>query len=421
MKRLLAAPLLFVALLLQSIRLALGQIWASKMRSTLTTIGIVIGIASVTSVIAALTGLKAKVLKDFETLGTNKIFIVPHWPREGRFRHFNWRQIRFTPKQFDNLLERCPSIEDYTLMTDRSFTVYHGVQSIEGARVNGINPSWHRIENRTVLVGRPFTLMDEENGWQVCLITPDVRDELRLERDCIGKRIVIGRRSYEIVGVVEGRVKGSMFSDMGSSKEVFIPFETAWRLWEPWIYAMASCRAPELSKEAQAELRFYLRQTRRLDPGDPDTFRLQVIEEYQKMFTGFAMAVTAVAGGIVGISLLVGGVGIMNIMLVSVSERTREIGLRKAVGAKPSAILLQFLVEAVVLCLFGGLIGVGFGQLFTLIIANIPGAEFLSMAHIPLWAIGLSFGFAATVGVSFGMFPAIKAARLDPIEALRHE
>lgn len=420
MIRLLAAPLLFVALVVQSVRLALGQIWANKMRSTLTTIGIVIGVASVTAVIAALTGLKAKVLKDFETLGTNKIYIIPHWPREGKFRHFNWRQIRFMPRQFENLLERCPSIEDFTLMTDRGQTVYHGVHSIDGARVNGINPAWHRIENRSVTVGRPFTLMDEENGWQVCLITPDVRDELRLERDCIGKRIVVDRRSFEIVGVVEGRVKGGMFGDMGSSKEVFIPFQTAWRLWDPWIYAMASCRKPELSKEAQAELRFYLRQTRRLGPGDPDTFRLEVIEEYLATFNKMAMAITAVAGGVVGISLLVGGVGIMNIMLVSVSERTREIGLRKAVGAKPSAILLQFLVESIVLCLFGGLLGAGVGQFLTSMIAKIPNSG-LDMAYIPLWAIGLSFGFAATVGVFFGMFPAIKAARLDPIEALRHE
>jgi len=386
MKRLLAAPLLFVALVLQGVRLALGQIWANKMRSTLTTIGIVIGVASVTAVIAALTGLKAKVLKDFETLGTNKIFVIPHWPREGKFKHFNWRQIRFMPRQFDGLLERCPSIEDYTLMTDRSKTVYHAVHSIEGARVNGINPSWHRIENRSVIVGRPFTLMDEEHGWQVCLITPDVRDELRLPRDCIGKRIVIDRRSFEIVGVVEGRVESGMFGNMGSSKEVFIPFETAWRLWDPWIYAMASCRKPELSKEAQAELRFFLRQARRLGPGDPDTFRLEVIEEYLNTFNKMAMAITAVAGGVVGISLLVGGVGIMNIIL----------------------------------CLFGGLIGAGVGQLLTSMIAKIPNAN-LDMAYIPWWAIGLSFGFAATVGVFFGMFPAIKAARLDPIEALRHE
>ena len=125
-------------------------------------------------------------------------------------------------------------------------------------------------------------------------------------------------------------------------------------------------------------------------------------------------------GSIAGISLLVGGIGIMNIMLASVTERTREIGLRKAVGAKRSAILTQFLIEAVVLCFFGGLIGVGIGQIFTMMIANIPNAE-LDMAYIPWQAIAISFGFSGSVGIFFGIFPAIKAARLDPIEALRHE
>ncbi len=420
MLRLLTAPFVLVVLLMQSVRLALGQIWTNKTRSALTTIGIVIGVASVTAVIAALTGLRAKILRDFESLGTNKIYISPEWPRTGRFKNFNWRVIRFWPEQFDGLLDRCPSISDYTLMTERSRTVSYGVHSIDGARVYGINPSWHRIESRSVVLGRPFTLMDEENGWHVCLITPRVRDQLQLDDDCIGKRIIIDRRGFRIVGVVENRVESGMFGQMGSTEEVFIPFSTAWRLWEPWIYAVACCRSPDLSSEAQAELRFFLRQSRRLEPGDPDTFRMDVIEEILKGFNKIAMGVTAVAGGVVGISLLVGGVGIMNIMLVSVSERTREIGLRKAVGARPSAILLQVLVEAVVLCLFGGLMGTGIGQTLTSLIAKIPGAR-LDMAYIPLWAIGLSFGFAGSVGVFFGMFPAIKAARLDPIEALRHE
>jgi putative ABC transport system permease protein len=127
-----------------------------------------------------------------------------------------------------------------------------------------------------------------------------------------------------------------------------------------------------------------------------------------------------VAGGVVGISLIVGGIGIMNIMLVSVSERTREIGLRKAVGARNSAILTQFLVEAVVLCCIGGLFGVALGQMLTVVISRIPGAN-LDQAYIPAWAILMSFGFSTMVGVFFGMFPAIKAAQLDPIEALRHE
>ncbi len=410
----------FLRLFYQSVFLALGQIWTNKTRSILTTIGIVIGVASVTSVIAALTGLRAKVLRDFESLGTNKIFIIPHWPRQGRFKNASWRIIRFRPEQFEGLLEFCPSIEDYTLMTDRTQTIHYGVHSIDGARVYGINPAWHQIENRSVIMGRPFTLTDEENGWQVCLISPTVRDELRLERNCVGKRIVVGRRSFRIVGVVEKHVESSMFGGMSSSEEIFIPFPTAWKLWNPWIYVIASCRKPELSEEAKAELRFFLRQARRLEPGDPDTFRMEVVEEYLKTFNKMALAITAVAGGVVGISLLVGGVGIMNIMLVSVSERTREIGLRKAVGARSSAILLQFLVESVVLCLFGGLIGAGVGQMLTALIANIPHAS-LDMAHIPVWAIMLSFGFAASVGIFFGVFPAVKAARLDPIEALRHE
>jgi putative ABC transport system permease protein len=144
-----------------------------------------------------------------------------------------------------------------------------------------------------------------------------------------------------------------------------------------------------------------------------------------EMFNAIALILTLVAVGVVSISLLVGGVGIMNIMLVSVSERTREIGLRKAVGAKKSAILSQFLIESVVLCFVGGLFGVGFGQLLTVALVNIPrflNAEFdMPMAYVPVWAIILSFGFTACIGIFFGMFPAIKAARLDPIEALRHE
>ena len=144
------------------------------------------------------------------------------------------------------------------------------------------------------------------------------------------------------------------------------------------------------------------------------------IDRFIEQFKALAAGITAIAGGIVGISLLVGGIGIMNIMLVSVSERTREIGLRKAVGATPMAILLQFLLEAVTLCLVGGFIGIAVGRLAAFGLTKIPGAQ-LDQADIPLWAVALSFAFSAATGVVFGMFPAIKASRLDPIEALRHE
>jgi putative ABC transport system permease protein len=184
--------------------------------------------------------------------------------------------------------------------------------------------------------------------------------------------------------------------------------------------ALAAGKSAEVVEDAQAEIKFFLRRTRNIRPTEPDTFRVDSLKSALETFNKIALMVTMVAGGIVGISLLVGGVGIMNIMLVSVSERTREIGLRKAVGAKKSAILTQFLIEAIVLCFFGGLVGIGFGQLLTMAIASIPKIE-LDMAYIPLWAIALSFAFSGSVGIFFGMFPAIKAARLDPIEALRHE
>ncbi len=207
--------------------------------------------------------------------------------------------------------------------------------------------------------------------------------------------------------------------------EVFVPFRTAFKLQKPFIMGFAASKSTEIVEDAQAEIKFFLRQRRNIQPGEPDTFRVASVKRYMEMFNLIALMLTLVAAGVVSISLLVGGVGIMNIMLVSVSERTREIGLRKAVGAKKISILTQFLIESVVLCLVGGLIGIGCGQLLTLGLIKIPSLlseDFnLPMTYIPMWSIVLSLGFTSCVGVFFGMFPAIKAARLDPIEALRHE
>jgi putative ABC transport system permease protein len=201
--------------------------------------------------------------------------------------------------------------------------------------------------------------------------------------------------------------------------EVIIPFKMTFKFGDPWIRALAEAKSTEILEEAVAEVKFFLRRMRNIKPGQPDTFRAESLKTAIKTFNEIALVVTLVAGGIVGISLLVGGVGIMNIMLVSISERTREIGLRKAVGARKSAILTQFLVEAVILCFIGGLVGIGVGKLLTMVISSIN--PVLEETYIPAWAIVLSFGFSGTVGICFGMFPAIKAARLDPIEALRHE
>jgi putative ABC transport system permease protein len=421
MKAVLAIPLAFFRLFYQSIYLALSQIWANKTRSVLTTLGIVIGVASVTAVIAALTGLKAKILSQVETLGTNTIFVGIHVPDRGPMRHANWWQLRFRPEQFDDVLEHCPSIAVLSRIGGVGrHTVKYSEQSVDNVEIQGIEPAYHQIEHRPVVLGRVFSPIDDEQVRQVCLIEPKLRNKLRMEHDCIGETIRIGYTAFRVVGVIEPRPQMN-FGDSGQERyEIFIPFRTLERLGDPWTWAMAAGKSAETLEDAQAELRFFLRRTRNIRPGQPDTFEVQSLQSALATFNKIAVIVTMVAGGIVGISLLVGGVGIMNIMLVSVSERTREIGLRKAVGARRSAILTQFMIESVTLCFVGGLVGVGFGQLMTMAIANIPQVK-LDLAHIPLWAIGLSFAFAAVVGIVFGMVPAVKAARLDPIEALRHE
>lgn len=421
MKFLIQAPLAFLRLFYQSIYLAIGQIWANKMRSTLTTIGIVIGVASVTAVIAALSGLKAKILTQVETFGTNTIFIFPSQPDAGPRRYTASWSIRFLPEQFDGLLENCPSVGSFSRIASAGQrTAKFGEKSVEAVNVIGIEPAYHEIENRPVVLGRKFSVIDDMQSRYVCLIDPKLRDKLELDRDCIGQVIRLGYHAFVIVGLIERRPELNFGQSMMENYDVFIPFKTVFKLTDPWLQAYAASKSPEVLEEAQAELKFFFRRARNIKPGEPDNFRVESLQSALATFNQIAIMVTLVAGGVVGISLLVGGVGIMNIMLVSVSERTREIGLRKAVGAKKSAILTQFLIEAVVLCFFGGLIGVGIGQLLTMAIANIPKAE-LDLAYIPWQAIAISFGFSGSVGIFFGIFPAIKAARLDPIEALRHE
>lgn len=421
MRALLAVPLAFFRLFYQSVYLSLGQIWANKTRSILTMIGIVIGVASVTAVIAALTGLKSKILKQVETFGTNTIFISPRQPETGPLRHASWWTIRFLDEHFDGMLQHCPSVARFSRIGGVGRrTVRHGEASAENVNVQGIEPAYHEIESRPVILGRTFSVIDEMQVRQVCIIDPKLQNELRLDRDCIGQVVRIGHHAFVIIGVIEPRPRLDFGESSQEYYEVFIPFRTVYKLGDPGIWAFAAAKSADVLEEAEAEIKFFLRRTRHIKPTEPNTFRVESLQSALDTFNKIAIIVTMVAGGIVGISLLVGGVGIMNIMLVSVSERTREIGLRKAVGARKSAVLTQFLIESIVLCFVGGLVGIGFGQLLTMGIANIPKVE-LDMAHIPLWAIGLSFGFCGAVGIFFGMFPAIKAARLDPIEALRHE
>jgi putative ABC transport system permease protein len=412
--------MILLRVLFQTVFLAIGQIWANKVRSMLTTLGIIIGVAAVVATVAATTGLKEFVLREFATVGASKVWIFPRRPHEQRDR-FNYRQIRLTAKEVDGLLAACPSFLRLTPVQDITTSVEFGDRNKPFVPVHGIRPVWHDIEQRFVTHGRPLSSIDDESKRHVCLVNDKAIEEFALPSDPSGEVILVDRRRFTIVGVVETKEVSPMFGGDEARSEIFVPFSVA-DMMRPdrGIYAIAQTKAPELFEDAKAEATFYLRRYRNLKPDDPNTFGVEAIEQIISQFKKIAAGITAGAGGIVAISLLVGGIGIMNIMLVSVSERTREIGLRKAVGARPEVILMQFLVEAVVLCLVGGAVGLVMGQGIIMGVASIPKSP-LSEASTPAWAVALAVGFSALTGVVFGMFPALKAARLNPIDALRHE
>lgn len=413
--------MIILRLLLQTVVLAISQIWANRFRAVLTTLGVIIGVAAIIAVVGAMTGAERFILSQFEKIGTRRVFLDGTLPESMRTRT-TWREVQLTERELHALVENCPSLEKITPMFYGGYPIEHGERKIESVSVVGIWPDWHEIEGRAVILGRPFSSIDEQERQLVCLVNDQAITELDLPEDPTNEFILIGGRRFMIVGVVETIQLSGMFGGGNTSTEIFVPYGTA-RLLNPFGHinmAWGQLKSPELATEVEGEVRFVLRTMRGLEPGEEDTFMVRVFQQFIDQFKSVAAALTAILGAIVGISLLVGGIGIMNIMLVSVSERTREIGLRKAVGARPVVILMQFLVESIVLCLMGAALGWGIGQGLVLVLRVIPNSP-LPEAAVPAWAVLLSVGFSVFIGVVFGMFPAIKAARLDPIVALRHE
>jgi putative ABC transport system permease protein len=409
---------MILRVLFQTLFLAIGQIWANKFRAILTTLGIVIGVAAVVSTVAAVNGLRQYVLNEFATIGAKKVFFDGSVPRKLRGTQA-WASVQLKLREIKAIQENARSIEAICPIFMSVYDIQNGETIVKTVSVTGIWPAWHQIEARSVTKGREFDTRDEDQRLNVCLINDKAIDELGLDKDPTDDFLLIGGRRFKIAGVVE--TKTPAFGG-DTQTEVYVPFSTAMAMRpEGFIaYCLANLRSTDLADEAQAEIKAILRKLRQLEPDQEDTFVVGVFQSFIDQFNKIAAAITFGTAGIVAISMVVGGIGIMNIMLVSVSERTREIGLRKAVGARPEVILLQFLVEAVTLCLAGGAIGLVVGQGAVLAIRALGGTS-MSNATIPPWAVVLAVGFSAATGVIFGMFPAIKAARLNPIDALRHE
>ena len=394
--------------LIEVFYLSTTAILANRMRSFLTILGIVIGVTSVILLISVVTGLKSYITKEIQGLGSNLMFVIPG--KVGGGRSPGGVQVnRLTMQDAANLKSKLAGFADVSAVVQKIATVKYLNKTDKDVTLVGVQANYTKLISVTFEKGRPFTASEESAGSRVAVIGMSAEEKLFGQRSSLGQRISIGNVKYEVIGVLSKR--GSVFG-MDQDNFAAIPISAARKQFGldnlNTIYIEAF--KPEEVKTVQKKASEVL--LKRLSEDD---FTIMTQEQTLSTISQITGVLTIALGGIAAISLIVGGIGIMNIMLVSVTERTREIGLRKALGATPSNIRNQFLIEAMVLAGLGGIIGIILGILLSLVIG-----QFITTT-VPVWSIALSFGFSTAVGIIFGVAPAIRAAKLDPITALRYE
>ena len=404
-------------LLAEAFSAALASLNAHRLRSFLTTLGILIGTMAVIAVVSVLQGFSDSISNQFSDLGSNTLTLDAINEQEN-FR--TGRINRITFDDVETLRYRVPGISRVApiIVPQLGGAAYRGRTTTP--QILGATEESQDVLGVDASIGRYITASDDRNGRRIVVIGVDVRDELRMPKNPVGEYLLIGREWFRVVGLLEKR--GEIFG-FSQDNRVFIPVSVARSLTGTFErpFMEVSFTVENLAELAQVRERANraVRLSRKLAPNAEPDFEIKAADSFIKQFNQITATATAVLAGIVGISLLVGGIGIMNIMLVSVTERTREIGILKALGATRRDILIQFLLEAALLSLLGGLVGIVLGLLAGMGIASlIPN---FPPAHVPVWVMLAAAGFSALVGVVFGIAPASKAASLDPIEALRYE
>jgi len=400
------------------VRLAFASLTAHKMRGALTVLAIVIGITSVVGMVSLVEGLNRSLHRQLGALGTDTIR-VRRWEANvyvGDLPDSLRRRPKLDERDAVGLRETCPLLLGVSVTNVSEERLRFGGNESRLVRVIGIDPYYLLVSGFAVDRGRPLTSVEIESGSRMALVGKAVSDELFEPLDPLGQRFTVGGQKFEVVGELASR--GSLLG-MNLDEVVLVPRQAVRRYLgaDESIQITAKPIEPELMDRAMEEMRVSLRRTRGLRPRDPDNFALVTQGSLLDLWNQLTGALFVVVVAIASVALLVGGVGVMNIMLVSVTERTREIGVRKALGATRGQILGQFLAEAVVLTGAGGalgiLIGAGIGKLVQ-VLTPLP-------SFVPVWAYVVALAVSAGVGLFFGMWPAVRAARLDPVDALRYE
>jgi putative ABC transport system permease protein len=401
----------------EGIGISWGTIRANKMRSALTTLGIIIGIVTVTLMGTAIEGMNQAFLRSISTLGTDVFYV-------NRFSWFNrtyaeWVKMRkrqpITLTQVKALEKQMTLAQAIAPATDTGAPIKYGNRSSSRVWVLGTTDEYLKVSSVTVAEGRFMSPDEAQGGRPVCIVGMQVATNLFVHESPLGKRVRIGPYAFEVIGVLEKQ--GSFLGRFSLDNQVIIPvkqFIGAFRS-NPDFQIQVKAVSMARLEEAKEELRGLLRKIRKVPPGEDDDFAINQQENFIERFTKVMGTIALVGLFITGLSLFVGGIGIMNIMFVSVAERTHEIGIRKAIGAKRRTILVQFLVEAATICLLGGLLALAIAFPLTFAIK-----KFLP-ATMSLTVVGVALLVSIVTGVASGFFPAWRAARMDPVEALRKE
>ena len=400
-----------------TIRVALRAIMRNKLRSLLTVLGVVIGVCAVITMVNIGSGAQVAIENAISGLGTNMLIIFPGSMTKGGMRTGFGTVTTLVDEDAQAIRDECPTVQLVSPIVNTAAQVVYQNQNW-GTSIMGTDPEFQRIKNWPLARGEFFTIQDIKAASKVCVLGKTVAEKLFGIQNPVGQIIRVKRIPFRVIGLLTEKGQTTFGQDQDDT--VVVPYTTAQKRLMGITYLsmiMASAVSNERIPDAQEQIGTLLRQRHHIPKGDDDDFTVRNLADLTSTFNMITGILTLLLGSIASISLVVGGIGIMNIMLVSVTERTREIGIRMSVGAKPADILLQFLLEAVLLSLIGGAVGIILGIGLTAVIAYF--AEWPT--PISLFAIIVSSLFAAAVGIFFGLYPARKASRMNPIEALRYE